>query len=299
MEIKHFDQDSSIFEAMIGVSGIDRTIRILQISDSHLCELNDDDRHLLQSVIDPDKYVDNARHRHAIRFFTKVMEKMESMNVDAVVLTGDILTFPSAANLAVLKEQLAKLSVPWLYTLGNHDWHFIMLEEWNDDVRKRAYPKFHALTGGNPAFGKLELGGVLLVCIDNSNYQITEEQLAFFQSCLQSGRPCVLFVHIPLYIPSLAGDVLHRWGAPIMMHADGWTPEQRKLWKTRKEERATQEFYELIVRGNSESLIGIFCGHVHFHHKDAYRPGRYQYVAHPGYEGGYRLISLLPLKSGH
>ncbi|MBT4609670.1 MAG: hypothetical protein HOC05_06505, partial [Gemmatimonadetes bacterium] len=54
----------------------------------------------------------------------------------------------------------------------------------------------------------------------------------------------------------------------------------------------TRECHELLVSGDTANLAGIFCGHVHFPHADAYRDGRYQYVTTPGFAGGSRIIEL-------
>ncbi len=132
-----------------------------------------------------------------------------------------------------------------------------------------------------------------LITVDNSNYQVTEEQLAFVEAQLEGPEPALLFMHIPMYIPSLAGDVQHRWKAPIMMDSQGWTSALHSHWKTRPSDPATVSFVELLREGAAaDSLAGIFCGHVHFAHQDEFRPSRYQYISHPGLEGGYRIIRL-------
>ena len=41
--------------------------------------------------------------------------------------------------------------------------------------------------------------GIRFLAIDNSNYQINEEQLAFLEKHIASGIPLVLLVHITMY----------------------------------------------------------------------------------------------------
>ncbi|MFK7691946.1 metallophosphoesterase family protein [Paenibacillus sp. HJGM_3] len=290
----HNDETNSIFETTISVPGLKQAIKILQISDSHLCELNEADEDLIRTHMELDIFRVKANVRNSARMFGSTLKAAEVRQADSVVLTGDIMSFPSSANFELVGTELEKLTVPYLYALGNHDWQFMHLEDWNDDIRARCYPKFHRYTQGNPAFQNLVLHGVNLISLDNSNYQITEEQLSFFQAQVERNLPALLFIHIPLYIPSLAPDVYHRWKAPIMLHSEGWTPERMSAWKIREADRATKEFHRLVTQGKSDNLIGIFCGHVHFHHRDMYRKDRYQYVAHPGYDGGYRWIHLTP-----
>ncbi len=44
--------------------------------------------------------------------------------MDAVLLGGDTIDFPSKANINYLQECLSDLSVPYMYVNGNHDWTY-------------------------------------------------------------------------------------------------------------------------------------------------------------------------------
>jgi predicted MPP superfamily phosphohydrolase len=177
--------------------------------------LNETDLAFVQSKTEVESYIKKVSRRAATDLFIATMKTANQNHVDYVVLTGDIMSFPSTANLEIVKAETERLTMPYLYTLGNHDWQFMFLEEWNDNTRARNYPKFHPFTNGNPAFQNVNINGINIITIDNSNYQITEEQLAFFESQLELNMPSLLFIHIPLYIPSLAVDVHHKWKAPI------------------------------------------------------------------------------------
>ena len=71
------------------------------------------------------------------------------------------------------------------------------------------------------------------------------------------------------------------------------TAEKREHWQVVGSDPSTLATYELLMRGESKNLAGIFCGHVHFEHTDAYREERVQYVSEAGFSGGYRIIDLL------
>jgi hypothetical protein len=214
--------------------------------------------------------------------------------VNCTVLTGDMMLYPSFANLDFFRQSLQALEAPYMFTLGNHDWHY-RHSAWNDATREKYYPRFHEFTNGNPAFQARDVGGVKLLAIDNSNYQITAEQLAFVRGQLAEGLPTLLFLHIPLYIPSLVEDITDVWGAPIMMAAQGWKPEIRKKWGVREPDASTIAIHTTVTGGDYDNLLAIFCGHVHFAHKDEFAPGRYQYVTRAFFSGGYRWIKLAPL----
>jgi len=197
------------------------------------------------------------------------------------------------ANLDFLKKSLQSISSLNLYTLGNHDWYYPYMD-WNDSTRREHYPRFFDFTHGNPAYQMINVNGIKLIAIDNSNYQISEEQLHFFREQLADGLPCLLFMHIPLYLPSLVTEVVQKWKAPIMMAAPGWDVETQQLWKVRDADQSTTQFYNLVTGRDHDQILGIFCGHVHFAHKDEFRPNRCQLITTPCFMGGYRIIRILP-----
>jgi len=154
---------------------------------------------------------------------------------------------------------------------------------------------FHPFTSDSPDGQVQVIGGVRLLGVDNSNYQITEKQLRFVREQLAEGQPCVLLLHIPIYIPSLVDEVMQAWKAPIMMAAQGWEQAAMQKWKVREADPTTTAFHKLITEDEAgEAIIGIFCGHVHFAHEDVFRGDTKQYVTGPAFQGHGRIIRLLP-----
>ena len=294
MQIEHLASDNDV--ATIRIEGLERDLKILHLTDSHMAEGDERDPEAAEQV---------TRMREAFEqrtpggvsaraVFDQALKKADQQGVDAVVLTGDITHLPTHAGIEIIQQGLQELGLPYLYTLGNHDWHLSHLE-WSEATRSDYYPRFHGLTGGNPSHQVLEVGGVRLITLDNSTYQVSAEQVAFLRRELAVGQPCLLFIHIPLWVESLTPAVLEMWKAPIVMApASGWTDESRAQWmKVLEPSPSTRECFELLCTGPSENLAGIFCGHVHFSHVDEYREGRCQYVTAPGFSGGYRVIQLL------
>jgi hypothetical protein len=227
--------------------------------------------------------------------FAAAMTMPGSWRCDGVVLTGDMIDFPTRANLELLASGLRSLSVPYTFTMGNHDWKHDG-ERPSDELRQTAYPLLEEAAGVSPWCSCLDIGGVKAIAIDNSNYQIGRDQLDYVKQQAASGLPWLLFLHIPLYVPSLAPQVVEVWGSPIMMGAAGWDPDKQQRWGVREAEPATMELLEWVASPEAGNLLGIFCGHVHFAHRDAFAAGKYQYVTRPGFKGGYRKIIIQPLQ---
>ncbi len=293
MEFQHLNTASDD-TATILVEGLERDLKLLHLTDSHMAEGDGRDPEAAEHV---ERYGElfseltpgGAPPREV---FQSILQEAGRRQVDAALLTGDIIHFPSFAGIETIERAMADLGVPFLYTPGNHDWYFPHLG-WTEATRREYYPRFHGLTGGNPASQALDLGGVCLVALDNSNYQVSSEQVAFLRRQLEKGKPTLLFVHIPLAEESLFPGVMEKWKAPIMMGAEeDWTPESRQKWMVDGNEPATLECMELLQGKLGSHLGGIFCGHVHFSHAGAFGENCLQYVTNPGFAGGYRIIEL-------
>ena len=292
MRFQHLEPGDE--NATILVEGLERDLRLLHLTDSHMALGDGRDPEAAEHV---ERYgglfgeltPGGAPPREVFR---SILKEAGRRQVDAALLTGDIIHFPAFAGIEAIERSMADLGVPFLYTLGNHDWYFPQLE-WTEATRREYYPRFNGITGGNPACQALEVGGVCLVALDNSNYQVDAGQVDFLRRQLEKGQPTLLFVHIPLAEVTLFPPVMEKWNAPIMMGAEeGWTPESRQKWKVEGNEASTLECMELLRGDLGAHLAGIFCGHVHFSHAGAFRKDCLQYVTNPGFAGGYRIVEL-------
>jgi predicted phosphodiesterase len=288
MRVSHVNPEHPA-ETTIQIEGLRQPITLMHITDSHLYLADERDPEALKLIEERGLKRPEAHDR-----FTEALTRSNQLGVNATVLTGDITNNPSWAAIDAIGKGVVTLSAPYLYTLGNHDWHFPFLQ-WNDTTRDEYYPRFDALIDGNPRCQVKEIGGVRLIALDNSNYQISEDQLNFLEEQLAADGPCLLFIHIPIFIPSLMPAVVERWKSPIMMAAtEGWTEETKAAQANFLANETTLACHKLLTEGASENVAAIFCGHVHFSHADAYRQDRFQYVTDAGFDSAYRVIRLEP-----
>lgn len=293
--IEHMDPQN-VAETIIRIEGLTRPVTLAHITDSHLCEADERDPQACEAArVRAESFASHSPTKESMRVvFRQTLQRCRSAKPDCFILTGDMVHFPTWANIDAMRAELAAAGVPYVYTPGNHDWQYPGTP-WTDRTRQEYYPRLRQLACDDPAMQVREIGGVLLLAIDNSMYQVTSEQLALLRQQLATGKPCLLFMHIPVYIPSLMSDVMERWKAPIMMAAnEGWTDQTREHWGVPGTDPSTQLFHDTITSGEADNLAGVFCGHIHIPHADAFRPGRYQYTPRPGYLGGHRMIHLLP-----
>lgn len=294
MKILHLNPEHPE-ENQILVEGLEQEVLLFQLSDTHLAEADARDPYPTRQAASHFQSYFQERTPGGVpvaQVFTFLLKRAAALGPDAVALTGDILHFPSVAGLELLHRSLD--GQEYLYTLGNHDWYF-PYHTWSEATRQAHYPRFFAFSGGNPACQMRQVGGLRLIALDNSTYQVSRAQVEFLRRQLQDGQPCLLLVHIPLAAPSLMPAVMARWQAPIAMGGEeGWTAETRAKWLVGEVEESTRACLELVRQ--AENLVGILCGHVHFPRADEVRPGCYQYVAKPGFEGGCRRLRIRPYR---
>lgn len=180
-----------------------------------------------------------------------------------VALIGDIVSFPSEAAVDFVLDKMKTAGLPYVYTAGNHDWHYegmpgslsSLRSEW---IQKRLLPLYQQK---NPLMQVTELQGVRIVILDNSNYQITTEQLQFFKQQLQYGQPVVLMVHIPLYAPGRSvgfGCGHPEWNAKSDKNFE---LERRERWPETGHTKATMDFHHTVFY--APNVLGVIAGHIH------------------------------------
>ena len=270
----------------ITVPGVRENVRVFHVTDTHL-PLHDSRDDAYAS-----NYARMAVGGASKATFSEMLAKAKSVQADLVVLTGDIISFPTLANVEFAAEELRKSGLDWIYTAGNHDWHFegvpssdaAQREEW---IPKRLMPLYGADV--DPLAYSKVVKGIRFVAIDNSIYHVTERQLAFWRSEIAKGDPTVLLMHIPLWMDGFeictCGNP--NWGAA----ADRiWEIERREKWAERQSAESFALRSDVLEAPN---LIAVLTGHLH-RWMSASHNGRLMFSAPHGKDGFACDIRIAP-----
>lgn len=231
---------------------------------------------------------------HPEKAFEETLQFAVESGADLLALPGDIFSWPSEAAVEWAYERLEKTGIPYIYVAGNHDWHYEGMPGLLDELRatwieKRLLPLYQ---GQDPLMAAYDIKGVRFLAIDNSTYEISVEQLAFFTQQVASGMPLVLLVHIPFYAPGKSvgfGCGHPDWGAASDKN---YLLERRPKWPEAGHTETTMAFYRQVF--TAPNLLAVFAGHIH-------RPsfeqinGVPQFVADDNASGGFLDIGLLPM----
>ncbi|MEX0314471.1 MAG: metallophosphoesterase [Allomuricauda sp.] len=290
------EQEKVVFYAEV----IQEIIKVVHIADTHL--FKDDDRGIpyqaysgrMAKAYNQTTHFKTQAKTHPEEAFEQALEFAKAVNADVITLVGDIFSFPSEAAIEWVLSKLEATGIPYIYTAGNHDWHYEGMEGTLESLRdtwiqKRLLPLYQ---GNHPLMAAYDIKGIRFLAIDNSTYQINEEQLAFFREQVASGMPLVLLVHIPLYASGkniYFGCGNPNWGAAT----DGnFEIERRPKWPETGHTQTTFKFHKEVF--NAPNVMGIFAGHIHRNSLEMIK-GKPQIVSDDNASGAYLDISFLPL----
>ena len=275
------------------VPGLTRPVTLLQLTDSHLCHADErESAHTRQAALDRVRCFSRYPGAGTEDIFEEHLRYTAECAADLLVLTGDILDFPSQQNIEELDRLLNRSgSLEYLFVTGNHDHDrfsiigSLQAGQWDRSILS----PFMGIDGHE----QRDLAGATLIGIDNTDYQVTDAQLAALRDALAQKKPCILFLHIPLYEPTLEGPLMRVWKSPIVMGIpDRLYAERPGVIPAPRPTGLTREFCRLC--GEAANLLAVFSGHLHFSHCGPLASGNPQYVTAPGFEGGCRVISLTP-----
>ncbi|HRN56835.1 MAG TPA: metallophosphoesterase [Agriterribacter sp.] len=290
--------NTDTMQTIISLTGLQKAVTVLQVADTHISCDNESDREYEQysarmnrAFLQP-KHYKTGEPTTTMACFKDIMEMAKQEKVDLIALVGDIVNYPSATAVEFVRSTVEATGIPHIYTAGNHDWHYEGMKGSSDELRrnwceKRLKPLY---TGKHLFYSSDITGGINMVTIDNSTYQVNEEQLAFFRDQLKRPEPIALFVHIPLYMQSMRMCCGHpEWGAG---NDKNYEIERRERWSAAGNAASTKAFVKEVM--TAKKLTGVFAGHWHRYYSISQRQV-HQHLALPGFSGQYRMIRFQPL----
>jgi len=177
-------------------------------------------------------------HSDTLANLRKMVAHILAMPVapDFVVLSGDLTNQGDLASYELLREELAPLQMPQLFTLGNHD---------NRANFRRIFPQACPDSAPDAPICRISQQGDLRVLVLDSliagqtSGGLSNEQFDFLRATLAENpaQPTLLVLHHP---PFMQGQAAYRWESL---------------------NRAGSIRLAQILAGHN--IIGMLCGHVH------------------------------------
>ena len=205
---------------------------------------------------EPEQRVPAAEHLKALLELAKTG--------DALLVAGDMSEYISPANMRCLDEAFAGFPIPWLAVCGNHD-------------PADQIPEGHVYSRIREEVQVLELEDMVILGLDDSQRQISQAQLEALEKLLKGEKPVLILMHVPLSTPENR-EILEECGEYFRLDHPQAGPEVAR-------------FLELI-RENTEKIVAVMAGHLHFGNVSELVPGVTQYVSSQGILGNINRYEI-------
>lgn len=274
----------------IEVEGLEREYNFLFLTDSHLIIPGVEDTEEVKEYSEQrlkEFNVENSMDSDMVpEQFSIWIQDVNQNGIDAFLLGGDIIDYPSDANLNYLQENLKLLKVPYLYTLGNHDWTY----PWDYMTQygiENYIPQLAPFMDSNAPIHYLEYEDLVLVAIDNSTNQIHPNALEEYEKILKKEKPVIVMLHVPLLTQSALTKAKEIWSSPVILgggNYGGIYPDE-----------SSTKFMEMTT-SNDSPVVAVLAGHAHFHDRDMVNEKIVQIVGDAGFKGKATLIQIKSMK---
>lgn len=237
--------------------GIEKPFTFLHISDIHLAQTDENDSAERREFAAGRQ----SDFSYALGFMEEVREYVKKTGYP-LFNTGDMLDFITPENLRITKEFEKETGM--ILVAGNHEyWHCAQNRFSFDDVpgtyeaKNQSLAEVQAHLENDIRFSCTEIGGVNLVCMDDTDYDIDEDIFEKLKAVEAEGKPVILFMHIPLYSDHLGGSAKYSLCAPEKYFENCHPVDVFE----RRPEELTCRIVEHIRQ--SELIRYVFSGHTH------------------------------------
>lgn len=276
----------------VPVKGLQKDFKILHFTDLHACALDEAEKAAM-----PDYRRDYIPPRIGLfgggrpyppeAALPALLRYGEEISADLVLMTGDILDFPSEANLAHLESCINHCSVPVLYITGNHDWSFA--DDYHTENARELYlTRVESIGGMRDGMTCFESDAVTVCALDSGCDCIRPETLEAYKAAAhrarEAGKALILAMHVPVHAETLLEDTVKVWRRNLNLGPNGMGGDHEP----------TLEFYRTVACDTALAPDAVIAGHLHFDHEDLLENGVPQYLTDIACDGHCRVLTLTP-----
>lgn len=279
----------------VPIRGLQKEYKILHITDLHASEFTEAEA----GKMPPNRlaYMEIRRtHWAGGRTFVSaealpmLIDYAKEIKADLILMTGDMLDFPSEANLELMEACIKASAVPVLYITGNHDWSYA--DDYHTEAAAATYlTRVDAISNCVDHAAIYEDDTVLVCAVDSGLDRIREETLAVYLTAARRaktmGKALILALHVPIHAETLVEDTVRVWKRELTIGEGAFGAD----------DPTTMDFYHTVTTELDLAPDLVIAGHVHFDHEDLFPNGIPQYITDIACDGHCRVLTLIPAES--
>lgn len=219
--------------------------------------------------------------------------------VDAFLTGGDMIDYGSAENIQTVQKKMSELTMPYLYTYGNHDSYI----PWENTFADTDETFLKVFKDNNCEFQSLDMGEFYVASIRDYQVdgiaQISAEALEGFQSLYKKGKPIILICHVPIYTAGaedLRKTLQNEYGELVVQYDAGDFGTVNKSLLLGEDcgyelTPETEEFLKLLTADDSP-VVAVLAGHLHAGWSGNLTDKIYEYVGQPAFLNQGALVKV-------
>ncbi|MCQ2396194.1 MAG: metallophosphoesterase [Lentisphaeria bacterium] len=268
------------------VKGLKRDYNFLMICDLHviaedMSEAEEKSVHIIKDRME-NVFKTSGNTTSTLALFRKLGPVVNNCGADAVLLGGDICDFGSIANLNILKDELSKWTVPYMYTRADHDFR----PWWMAQEHEAEIAELGKAIDGDEDLMVMEFEDLLVVGYNKSTWNVTPDALKRFKEVYAKGKPIVIVSHVPFNSP-----VDPSFGEKIMSHENGRNLSWGKGCAY-DANAVTDEFLQMVYAENSPVKL-VLSGHMHYSADTMLSATCRQHMFAPAFTGNIGIVKLI------
>lgn len=285
------EYDFATEEVTVTIEGIDKDYTIAWVSDLHLVS----DHKAGEAMGDVHaEYLDaiNKRYEglavtsdgvHAEELWPEIVKFLNYNEFDGVILGGDIMDYCSNSNIAMIKEGLDNLSIPYIYIRADHDYGAYYGGVFFTEEEAR---KLHqSIDGDQISYKFWDKDDFLVLGIDNSTKDMPSYYLDMVVDVFSRGTPVIMATHVP-------------YGSMIDPSLEELSIQERNTiyyWSEASEHfkpgDITRQYLDLIY-GKDTMAVQVLAGHLHASWDGLISEQVPQHIFSPAYSGSIGVIHV-------
>lgn len=287
------EYDFKTEEVTLALEGLAKEYTIAWVSDLHLMsdheagkELGDVHAEYLEAI--EKRYEElpvTPEGVPADKLWPEIVKYLNYHEFDGIIFGGDMMDYCSNSNIAMIKEGLDSLHVPYMYVRADHDYGAYYGGVFFTEKEAR---ELHQTIDGDQISQKFwDMGDFIVLGIDNSTKDMPDYYLNMVEEVYSRGKPVIMATHVPY--ESMTDTSLAELSMKVRNTIYYWSDVSERY----KANVVTKKYLDMIY---SEDTVvkQVLGGHLHASWDGMISETVSQHIFAPAYTGTIGILHIVP-----